>query len=249
MPFINGIWVDDSPSIVREVKKVDKNNVSITFFKTNIYNKKFKIVYSVDILNPYIDIYKNKIDEKSLKEALEAKIDSTDKNYIKLETFSTRFATYEFLCEKWLKDALDGVNPSVHLSKFEKAFTLKRKLPKMVMYSVSPYFDKFIIDRFKGLYSDLKFKSWFTSFFPQDFLKKVNSKVKEMFDYYYDYTYNKIIIKLKSQYIYMILFMIGNVTSKNKVANTKFEKEAKFRTNVFNKSKDVFEKFIGKKLF
>ena len=62
MPFINGIWVDDSPSIVREVKKVDKNNVSITFFKTNIYNKKFKIVYSVDILNPYIDIYKNKGD-------------------------------------------------------------------------------------------------------------------------------------------------------------------------------------------
>lgn len=255
MPFFNGIWVDiQKPST--DAIKISPNNISLTFIRANDINKEYKITFAVTVFsqeyNFNIPGVATKVDMQSLKNAIISSVHESDRPYFLLENFTFKIATFKFLWRKWFSDSLTGVNPQTHLSKFERTFSLKRQLPRMIAYNFNPYTNIFMVNRFRELTTERKMHSWFDGFIPKEYQQKINIKIDNMFDYSYDYQFNRIVLRLKSIYILGILFAVGYAVNtalekKQPYIRIDFEKKTKGKIKDFDRKK--WESFIKQKFF
>jgi len=251
MAFINGFWVEP-PKTLNTPIKVTSNDISLNFIRCSDLNKEYKIVYSVMVSSPLNDFndprIASKVDQNSLKEAIFGAIYEEDKKYVVLENFSFRLATFKFLWKKWFDDSLVGVTPRTEFSKFERSFTFKKQLPRMVLHNFSPYSNTFIVNRFREYTSERKMHNWFDGFIPKDYQNKINIKLSNMFDYSYDYQKNALVLRLMNVYIFGILFAINAVVNdtqqsrKQPYIRIDFDKKVKDKAPQFDKKK--WETFI-----
>lgn len=253
MPFINGIWVDDikpetdpiiiTPSMVaiNHTQSFDSGGDWVLHFSTIIYSAKY---------NFNDPATRRRIDKPSLKKALAGKIRDTDKPYFSVKEFTGNRVVYVFHAEKWLKDAMTGIQPRSHLSKFEKAFSFKKSVPTLIMNNQQGYFDKFIIRKFKKVTSDRKFDGWFKGFLTRELDRKIKQRVENMFDYSYDFQTNKMVLRLKTVYILGILYAVGETADAAKnnrqpFVKIDFTKKVKGKAKNFNRQK--WESYIKRK--
>jgi hypothetical protein len=253
MPFINGIWVDPPKPLIDSIKIAPKN-VTLNFIRANDINKEYKITFAVTVMSHEHDFNSpsvaSKIDMNSLKQAIMSNVYERDREYVILESFTFRFATFKFLWRKWFKDSLAGVNPHTHFSKFERVFSLKRQLPRMMIYHFSPYTGQFMVNRFRELTSENKMHNWFDGFIPKEYQQKINIKLSNMFDYQYDNQYNRMVLRLKSIYILGILFALGhavNVAQQQRQPYIRVDFENKVRGKVKKFDRTKWETFIRNK--
>jgi hypothetical protein len=252
MPFINGFWTEPPKVLLANSIKINPKDISLTFIRSNDVNKEFKITFTVTLFSSQYDFHNpsiaSKIDKKSLGDAIFNSIYEGDKDYVVLESFSFLTATFRFLWKKWFNDSLVGVTPKNHISKFERTFSFKRQLPRMISYNFNPYSGSFLVNRFKELTSERKMHNWFDGFIPKSYQDKINVKISNMFDYQYDYQENKMILRLMNIYIFGILFAIGSKivdtqqSRKQPYIKIDFDKKVKDKAVQFDKSK--WEKFI-----
>jgi hypothetical protein len=169
---------------------------------------------------------------------------------MKLISYSTNRATFEFDYKKWMNDSLRNVKPNNRVSKFEQRFKFKKQLPKMIQYSASMDFEKFMIRKFKEyMETNRKNRTWFEKFLPRGISGKIRKGISHMFEYTYDKQSNTIIAKLKDLYILGILFAVGHTIDSNlrgkKLIDIDFEKSVKRKSKQFDRRK--WESFIKKR--
>lgn len=246
MPFINGFWVEP-PKPQNNSIKIISNDISLNFIRASIISNEFKIVYAVSVFSNQYDFnvpfVASKINQNSLKEAIFNSIYEGDKKYLVLESFSFIKATFKFLWKKWFDDSLLNVAPRTDISKFERVFTFKKQLPRMVLYNFNPYINNFLVDRFREYTSERKMHNWFDGFISKVYLDKINIKISNMFDYQYNYQTNSIILRLKNIYIFGILFAI----SAKIIDNAQVRKQPYLRIDFDKKVKNKVAKFDKKK--
>ncbi len=253
MPFINGFWVEPVKK-TKEKQNITPSQVALQFTLGRPVGDTYRVVFMVslrnNILSPEKSLQNKDIDMKSLKAAIISRIDSYDRDYMKLTKFSTVSATFELDTNKWLRKALQSVSPNNRMSKFEQRFKFKIQIPKMIQFSVTRInFDKFIVRKFKDyMKKNNKSRTWFTKFLPRDIAGKIRLSIATMFDYEYDWQTNTMVAKLKPVYIMGLVFAVGttvNRQDKRSYIKVDFEKSVKRKSKSFDRNK--WQSFIKKK--
>jgi len=252
MPFIKGIWVEPKKTTANKIIKPSQVNLRLMYSRP--VGKTYRVVQEMILANGNVydprPIQMRDINRRSLEQAIKQKIGSYDNNYMKLVSYSTNKATFDFDYKKWFNDSLNNIAPSNRLSKFEQRFKLKKQVPKMIQYTVNMDFDKFLLRKFKEyMETNRKHRTWFEKFLPREISGKIRNGISKMFDYTYDYQSNTVIAKLKNIYIMGILFAVGHtVDSKlkgKKLIDIDFEKSVKRKSRQFDRRK--WESFIKKR--
>lgn len=253
MPFINGIWVEPEKPLPDSIK-IERSNVALSHIQSNDSKGDWIVTMGVIIYSAKYDFnqpaFARRIDRVSLKKALFNSLSEYDKNYFVIDSFGGRIVKFRFLWKKWLNEALNGVQPRSHASKFEKDFSLNRRVPSLISNNSFGYFGDFLIRKFKKMTSDRKFDRWFKGFLTRELQRKISQHTENMFEYEYNPQQNKITARLKNVYILGILYAVGNsidTTKRNKQPFVKvdFNKKVKGRTRNFNRQK--WESFIRRK--
>jgi len=254
MPFINGIWVEpqepkpDSIEIkpsninLSHVQSVDSGGDWIVTMGVILFSAKYDFNDPADA---------RRIDRLSLKKALFDSLDSYSQKYFVIHRFSSRIVKFRFLWKKWLNEALSGVVPRSHISKFEKTFKLRRQVPNLIAHNHTTYFGDFLIRKFKQMTSNRKFDRWFKGFLSREMSRKIKMHTENMFEYEYNFQLNQIIARLKTVYVLGILYAVGETVKYQKNSNKQpyvkidFNKKVKGKANKFDRRK--WESFIKRK--
>jgi len=253
MPFIKGLWVEPEKKI-QQKQKIKPSQLNMRLLYNRPVGKTYRVVQEIILANGNVfdprPIQMKNIDRRSFEDQIKKRIGAYDANYMKLVNYSTNKAVFDLDYKKWVNDALRDVRPSNRLSKFEQRFKLKKQLPKMIQYSTSMEFDKFLIRKFKEyMETNRKNRTWFEKFLPREISGKIRNGISHMFEYTYDKQSNTIIAKLKDIYIMGVLFAVGHtVDSKlrgKKLIDIDFEKSVKRKSKQFDRRK--WESFIKKR--
>jgi len=254
MPFINGIWVEPeeprtdsieiTPSMLSlsHVQSVDSGGDWIVTMGVILFSAKYDFNQPADA---------RRIDRVSLKKALHNSLDNYSQKYFVIQSFSSKIVRFRFLWKKWLNEALMGVSPRSHISKFEKTFSLKRKVPDLIAHNHTTYFGDFIIRKFRKMVSSRRFDRWFKGFLSRELQRKIRIHTENMFEYEYNFQTNKIIARLKTVYVLGILYAVGETikyqrnSNKQPYVKVDFKKKVKGKANKFDRRK--WETFIKRK--
>lgn len=253
MPFINGIWVEPiepkpnsieiTPSMVSlsHIQSVESNGDWVVSMGVIIFSAKYDFSQPADA---------RRIDMVSLKKALYSSLDSYDQNYFVIDKFGARVVRFRFLWKKWLNDSLNGIQPRSHMSKFEKTFKLKKRVPNLIAHNHTTYFGNFLIRKFRQMTSNRKFDRWFKTFLSREMNRKIKTHTENMFEYEYNFQTNEVIARLKTIYVLGILYAVGEVVKYNKndkqpYVKVDFNKKVKNKANKFDRRK--WESFIKRK--
>lgn len=247
-----------SPSYKKEIV-LNRNNVRLNFLLARVSQGKWKIRFIVELrlsgnqINPMKQVRASTVNMASLKKAILDNVSSYDLKYIDLDYFNTNTAEFYFDHEKWLKDATANLTPRTHMSKFDREFKLKKKLPSMITTTyTSPDLQKLIVNAFKDwLEKSKKENDFFKYLIPRTQRSKIRTKFRNMFEWEYDIQWNKIIATLKSIYIMALLYAVGEGISKLNSKNINSSKKNLFSVKVKSKipkfDSKKWEKFIKKR--
>ena len=199
--------------------QISQEDLTLSFIISKDIGDFYEMVYNVQILtkeqrmNPTIKLPPRSIDMASLRMAILSKVNAFDRKYMELKKFDARYAIFHFNVEKWLNDALMGVNPRTELSKFSRTVKFRIKIPFMMLQNPMVYqFEDFLIRNFKKYMEKKRVsRQWFRYLFPQDFHTRAREAISNMFDYSYDMQWNLITITLKTFYVMALLFSVGLV--------------------------------------
>lgn len=249
-----------SPTFPNRVK-IKKSDVYLQFLLAKDIGPTYKVEYIVQlnpmeaVKNPSINLSPSNVDMASLKKAIIDNIDLYDKKYMILKNYDTRKAIFHLDTDRWMNDALSTVRPVTHLSKFNRVFRLKTRVPRMILYDpMSKIFGDFVIKKFKEwMEKRSKEGTWFKFLLPTSAARsKLRSKVRNMFDWEYDIQWNLVTATLKSIYIMALLFSVGAMAKKLsdrdvKNKNIEFSKKVEKNLKAFDLKK--FEKYVNRKGF
>jgi hypothetical protein len=127
---------------------------------------------------------------------------------------------YTFDIEAYLNDCFKGLKGKLFLSKWDKEFKLGIMLPHMVrVFAMRLDIEKYIAFYFKEyIAKNANIRKDLLSGIPEDMLDLLGIKPENMFDYSFDYMSQKIICRLKSQYIAMIIYTTTKLLNKKMFA-------------------------------
>jgi hypothetical protein len=186
-----------SPVLVNS--KSNRNGYFEFLFINNIYPTKFTGLGTI-----------TKADKNKLKQKLEAFIKPTDKKYIKLSEFTHMRSVYIFNIEEWLNDCFKNIKIEAFNSSWDRVAKLKIIPPHMVrIFAMRLDIEKYIGTYFKtyiGKHPVLR--KDLIKHIPQSAFKIFNLKEENLFDFVYEYNSNRIIGRLKPQYVGIIILAI-----------------------------------------
>lgn len=251
-----------SPETYDSKIKLNKNEVSLQFLETKNTIVAFKLYYLIQInlsgrkLDPSKKLSPKYLDMDELEKIIISKISNYDKEFIILKKFDDKKAEFEFDYKKWLKKATKGIKGTTSFSKFDREFRFKIKVPKEIKKDRMSYkFDKFIERKFLDWLEENESKqtNMFSYLIPKSQRRKLQIKIRNMFDWYYDSQWNKITAKLKSTYVIALLYSAGLITkrlSRGKIEKSKKELFSdKVKKNSVNFDRKKWEEFSRKKFF
>lgn len=252
MPFINGIWTDPIKELPNSID-ISSSSVNLTHITSGESVGEYKMTFGVVVFSHQFDFNDpsivRKVNKASLKKAIYNSLKASDQKYFEIEKFSMNSATFIFSWRKWFKDATQSITPKTHMSKFEKTFTFKVKLPDLLAFNFSPYTDLFMVKKFRDYASERRMDEWFKGYIPKEYESRIRSKTSDMFDYSYDRQFNRISLRLKNIYILGILFAVGQTVNsqmnKQPYVKVNFNEKVKDRANKFDRQK--WETFIKRK--
>lgn len=233
--------------------KLYTTNVDFDFVMAQVSRGDYKMSFIINIFPKDGEkVTSRNVDKKELEKIAKSKLLEDSKKYFDITKLTTNKLEIKFDVEKWLKDAVKGVKPKVHYSRFDKEFKLKEKLPKVIVFN-NPHldFNELVAKKFKEwtLKHKRKTKDFFKTLFPH-VSKTLQRKISNMFDWSYDNLENKVVANLKSVYVMGLAYAVGsymNKKSKNKLSSNKRKNfEMSVKKNVKNIDRDKFEKFIKK---
>ena len=253
MPFINGIWVEPTKNDMPDKIEISSSMVSLSHIQSVDSRGDWIISMGVILFSAKYDFNQpaiaRRIDSISLKKALYNKLNEYDKPYFVIQSYGARIVRFKFLWKKWLDDAMRGIQPRSHISKFEKSFKLKKMVPYLISNNHTTYFGDFILRKFKKMTSDRKFDGWFKGFLSREFQRKIRQHTENMFTYEYNFQTNEIIARLKNVYVLGILYAVGETVNtrgnKQPYVKVDFNKKVKGKANKFDRNK--WESFIKRK--
>lgn len=251
MPFINGIWNEPEKEIINSIK-LTNSNITLTYLYSKEYNGTYRLVYSIIIFSGKYDLNDptliRKIDNNSLKDAILNSIQPYDKSYMKLVNYSFKIVTFDFMWQKWIKEATNGIQPRTYLSKFAKSISLKKQIPKMISYGYGrEYFSDFLEKKFKEYVSNRRFNLWFSGLIPEQLTKKYSNNLSNMFDFEYDMQTNNILLRLKNIYIFALLFATDQTINNSQQPYVKIDFSKKVKDKIIPYDKNKWETFIKRK--
>ncbi|MDR0676821.1 MAG: hypothetical protein LBF97_07280 [Elusimicrobiota bacterium] len=151
-----------------------------------------------------------KIDKNKLKQKLEAFIKPTDRKYIKLSEFTHMKSIFTFDIDAYLDDCFKNIKIESFNSSWDRVAKLKIIPPHMVRgfamridieKYIGTYFKKYI-EKHPIMRKDL------VKALPKEALKVFNLKEENLFNFIYEYSTNRIIGRLKPEYVAMIIYTI-----------------------------------------
>jgi len=252
-----------SPETYPDKIKLNKNEVSLQFLETKDNGGTFKLHYIVQIRpkgrqhDPRKKLSPADLDMESLRDAIVSNISAYDRSYLILKKFDDRKAFFEFNHKKWLKDAMKGIKPRTHFSKFDREFRFKKIPPKEIRKDkITLKFEQFLTRKFLDYLEDMpisKRGEFFKHIVPKKEQKKIKTKIRNMFDWSYDAQWNRMVAKLKTVYIIALLYATGAAAKKLKQINiNKSQKElfaTKVEKNIKTFDKKKWEDFTKRKFF
>jgi len=250
-----------TPPIIPQKIKINKGDVYLQFMLAKDIGPTYKVEFLIQLnpiektRDPSLMLSPSSIDMESLKNAILDSINPYDKKYMILNQYDTRKAIFHLDSDKWFNDCLSTVNPVTHLSKFNRVFRLKARVPLMILADpLSKIFGDFVVKKFKE-YMEKKNKEgyWFKYLFPTSAARsRMRSRVRNMFDWEYDQQWNTVTATLKPIYIMGLLFSVGALAKKisdRDVKNRNIEFSQRVQQNLKSFDLKKFEKFVSRKGF
>lgn len=251
MPFENGLWVEPDKETIDSIT-VKPSYINLTFLRSNSKLNDYEIVYSIILSSAEYDFsdtnVRRRVLKKTLTKALISKIKEDERRYISVKSNSGDRVIFVFNFKKWFADSTKPLQTKSYMSKFERRIKLKKTLPSLVYYNYDAYLGKFISKKFKQFVPNLNIKKSIKGMLPRAFELQNRIKYKDLFNYEYDYQANEMILKLKNEYLMMIMFA---VTTAAKLTDTFVKIDFTKRVSRINSSKGFNSKkwktFIKKK--
>jgi hypothetical protein len=191
-----------APALVNS--KSNRNGYFEFLFINNIYPIKFTGLGTI-----------TKIDKNKLKQRLEAFIKPTDRKYIKLSEFTHMKSIFIFDIDEWLNDCFKNIKIEAFNSSWDRVAKLKLIPPHMVrIFAMRLDIEKYIGTYFKTYVEKHPImRKDLVKHIPQSVFKVFNLKEENLFDFIYEYSSNRIIGRLKPQYVAMIVLGITKLKS------------------------------------
>lgn len=241
------IEAQNIPSFGQPVEKIKlvKNNIKLQFYYAGQNQYGYKCAFIVHIITPqynpmFTQIRASTIDMNSLKQAILDNVDPYDRKYMMLNNFSTNKAEFYFNWEKWVADAMRGVEPKKYNSIFSRSIKMGAPTPRMILSdSIRSGFVKFIQKRLKDYFLRRKLaKRFLIPILPKDILDKIRMSVYNIYDYEYDIQYNTLFIKLKSEFVIAATLLLGKTIKDLKKQKVDFNNPDFFTASVKNNLKN-----------
>jgi hypothetical protein len=150
-----------------------------------------------------------------------------------------------------MNDAMEDIAPYTKYSEFSKTFNFKVPLPSMIRDedAIRIDFPDFLIRRFKKyLLSTRKTGRWFKHLFPRGIKNAIADAIPERFTYKYSYENNAITLKLRTFWILVLTYGIGealkHINKEHKVENTEkffFDRVKELKEEVKINVKEFFK--------
>ncbi|HUS51099.1 MAG TPA: hypothetical protein VMZ91_13100 [Candidatus Paceibacterota bacterium] len=260
--FINPVFLNPNISQLRFTDKIKltKQDISIQFLLATDIGHTYKVIYIITInssvrqRDPSVPYSPINIDMESLRSSIMEHVRPYDREYMILQKFDHRKAEFHLNTKKWIKDATNGLTPTTHISKFDRAFKLKKEPPKMIMQDfMRAQWAHFVVRKFKKWLEDQRKEAQFFKYLiPESLRSKIRTRIRDMFKWYYDIQWNTVVAKLKPIWIIAFLYATGTILRKMRETdlNNKSKKElfaVKVKKNMPQFDDKKWKKFIQRR--